>query len=136
MSLLTTLKTGGRAALIALSLGAATLVAAPAQAAGPTPSFGFSFNFGNGGGPGMYFNYGGNPKYACLSDKQIFWQLKNQGYSKVKIVKSKGYNVIVVARYHNKWYQLAVNRCNGKIKSAPLNYNGNGNSGFNITLSF
>jgi len=137
MSMLTNLKAGGRAAIIALSLGAASLAAAPVQAAGPTPNFGFSFNFGGGGGgPGMYFNYGGNPKYACLSDKQIFWQLQNQGYNKIKIVKSKGYNVIVVARYKAKWYQLAVNRCSGKIKAAPMNYNGNGNSGFNITLSF
>ena len=82
MSLLTTLKAG----VLAVALGAGALAAAPAQAA--PPNFSFSFNLGNGGGPGVYFNYGGNPKFLCLSDKQIYWQLQSYGFSKIRIVKS------------------------------------------------
>jgi len=130
MSLLTTLKAG----VLAVALGAGALAAAPAQAA--PPNFSFSFNLGNGGGPGVYFNYGGNPKFLCLSDKQIYWQLQSYGFSKIRIVKSKSYNVILVARWHGDWYQLLVNRCTGKIIKKPLQYFGNGNTGFNITLSF
>jgi hypothetical protein len=135
MTLLTTLKAG----LVAVALGAGALAAAPAQAA--PPNFSFSFNFGNGGGPGMNFNYNGNPKFVCLSDQQIVWQLRDYGFRGIRIIKSKGYNVIVVARWHGDWYQLLVNRCSGKIIKKPLNYSGNvftgnGGPGFGITLSF
>ena len=136
MTLLTTLKAG----LVAVALGAGGLAAAPAQAA--PPNFSFSFNFGNGGGPGMYFDYGNKPKVLCLSDQQIVWQLKSYGFKSIKIWKSKGYNVLVVARWHGDWYQLLVNRCNGKITKKPMQFhgdvfNGNGNGpGFGITLNF
>jgi hypothetical protein len=134
MTLMSTIKAGA----LAVALSAGAFAVAPAQAAGPTPNFGFSFNFGNGGGPGVYFNYGGNPKYACLSDQQIYWQLKSYGFKKVQIVKSKGYYVIAVARYQGDWYQIAINRCSGKIKKAPLyGYSGYGNNyGNGITLQF
>ena len=82
MTLMSTIKAGA----LAVALSAGAFAVAPAQAAGPTPNFGFSFNFGNGGGPGVYFNYGGNPKYACLSDQQIYWQLKSYGFKKVQFV--------------------------------------------------
>jgi hypothetical protein len=144
MSMLTVLKSGGRAAAIAAMLAVpAAIVAAPAQAAPPPPpNISFSMHFGNGyGGPGMFFNYGNGPtkKKLCLSDKQIYWQLQDYGFNKIKIVKNKGYKVIVVARYHHDWYQLVVDRCTGKIRKAPLHYFGNGNgpsSQFGITLSF
>ena len=135
MTLMSTVKAG----ILAVALSAGAFAAAPVQAAGPTPNFGFSFNFGSGGGgPGMYFNYGGNPKYACLSDKQIYWQLQSYGFKKIQIVKSKGYYVIAVARYQGDWWQIAINRCSGKIKKAPLyGYNGYGNDyGNGITLQF
>ena len=132
MSLMSTLKAGA----LAVALGTSALAAAPAAAAPPTPNFGFSFNFGNGGGPGVYFNYGGNPNYVCLSDKQIYWQLKSYGFSKIKIVKSKGYYVIAIARYQGDWWQLAINRCTGKIKKAPLyDYTGYGTN-YGLTLQF
>ena len=135
MSMLTVLKSTGRAAVIAATLAVPVMMVAPAQAAPPT--FNFSMQFGNGfGGPGMKFDYGNGPQKMCLGDKQIYWQLQQYGFSKIKIVKNKGYKVIVVARYHHDWYQLVVDRCTGKIKKAPLKYFGNGDSGFNITLSF
>ena len=157
MTFLTTLKTVARATVVAAALGSVAMVAAPAQAAQPNLSF--QFKFGNQyGGPGMKFNYGNDPQYMCLSDNQIYWQLKNAGYKQVNIFKSKGYLVIAVARYHFDWYQLLINRCTGKIKAQPVDYMGgpgngpgngpglyngpkyngpgNGNGGFNITLSF
>lgn len=136
MTLLSTLKIAGRAAVVASTLGVAALAAAPAQAA--PPNFSFSFNFGNGGGPGMYFNYGGGPKKLCLSNRQIIWQLRNYGFRNVQIVRSRDVRVIVVAQWHGDWYQLRVNRCTGKIeRRLPLKFKGpGGKGGFNITLSF
>lgn len=158
MTFLSTFKTAARATVVAASLGSAALVAMPAQAAQPNLSF--QFKFGNQyGGPGMQFNYGNNPKYMCLSDGQLYWQLKNAGYKDVQILKNKGYLVIAVARYHFDWYQLLINRCSGKIKAEPVDYNGPGpgpgpkpypgpkpfpgpgpfpgpHNGFNITLNF
>ena len=161
MTFLTTLKTVARATIVAAALGSVAMVAAPAHAAQPNLSF--QFKFGNQyGGPGMQFNYGNNPKYMCLSDNQIYWQLKQSGYKQVDIVKSKGYMVIATARYHFDWYQLLINRCSGKIQAQPVQYNGPGNgpgnggpgfyngpkhngpqyngpgnfNGFNITLGF
>lgn len=136
MNLLTTLKAGGRAAAVAAALSTAVLVAAPAQAA--PPNFNFSLNFGNGyGGPGVYFNYGNSPKkQLCLSDKQIYWQLQSYGFHNIKIVKSKGYKVIVIARWHGDWYQLLVDRCSGKIQKSPFKYKSFGAPDFGITLHF
>ncbi|HVY52044.1 MAG TPA: hypothetical protein VHA07_10865 [Devosia sp.] len=138
MNLLTTLKAGGRAAAVAAAISMTALAAAPAQAA--PPNFSFSLNFGNGyGGPGVYFNYGNTPKKLCLSDRQIYFQLQDYGFHRIKIVKSKGYNVVVIARYQGDWWQLVVNRCTGKIKKAPLDWDGPSfpnMPGFGITLSF
>lgn len=133
MTLLTTLKAG----LVAVALSAGAIAAAPAQAA--PPNFAFSFNFGNAGGPGVYFNFGGKPKVLCLSDKQIVWQLRSYGFRGIQIWKSKGYNVIVVARWHGDWYQLTINRCTGKIVRRPISYEGDfftPSPGFGITLNF
>jgi hypothetical protein len=139
MNLLTTMKAGGRAAAVAAALSTAALLAAPAQAA--PPSVNFSLQFGNGfGGPGVFFNYGNTKKKKlCLSDKQIYWQLGHQGFSRIKIVHEKGYKVIVVARWHGDWYQLLIDRCSGKITRKPFAYKGFGSPGpkdfkFGITL--
>jgi hypothetical protein len=131
MTLMSTVKAGA----VALVLGATALAAVPAQAA--PPSFQFSFDFGNGGGgPGMKFNFGNKHK-ICLSDKQIVWQLRDYGFRNIKIWKSKGYQAVVVARWHGDWYQLLVDRCTGKIERAPLKkYKGFGDPGVGFTLHF
>jgi hypothetical protein len=137
MSMLTVIKSTGRAAAVAAILAVPAIMAAPAQAA--PPNFNFSLQFGNGGGPGMFFNYGNGPKKMCLSDEQIYFQLRDYGFSRIRIVKNRGYKAIVVARYHHDWYQLVVDRCTGRIRKAPLDYFGDGNgpsSKFGITLSF
>ncbi|MBN9304200.1 MAG: hypothetical protein BGO82_17640 [Devosia sp. 67-54] len=135
MTLMTTVKAG----VVALALGAfaAPALAAPPPPPGPPPpNVSFSFNFGNGGGPGMKFNYGNKHSKMCLSDKQIYWQLQDMGFKKVKIWKSKGYQAVVVASWKGSWYQLLVDRCTGKIKRAPLKYKGFGDPGVGITLHF
>lgn len=131
MTLMSTVKAGA----VALALGATALAAMPAQAA--PPSFQFSMDFGNGGGPGMKFNFGNKHSKMCLSDKQIVWQLQDYGFKKIKIWKSKGYQAVVVARWHGDWYQLLVDRCTGKISKAPIQkYKGFGDPGAHITLHF
>lgn len=143
MTLINALKTGGRAAVIAATLGTAALfAAAPAQAA-PPPSFSFQFGFGNGfgfGGPGNgivlqfgddnYFDY-------CLTNSQIRAQLRHYGFTNVKIVKE--YNstnkVIAIGYDDGTWYQMRVDRCTGKVdRIREIHQTNNGN--FSITLSF
>lgn len=141
MTLLTTLKAGGRAAAVAAALGTAALVAAPAQAAPPNFNFSLDFN-NNGGGPGIYFNYGNSPKKRlCLSDRQIVRQLRHEGFSRIRFVDNKGYRVRLVARWHGDWYQLVVDRCTGKIRQRPFVFKGHGDPGpgdfkFGLTLNF
>ena len=140
MSLISTLKAGA----LAVALGSTAFVAAPAMAAPPppAPNFSFSFNVGPNGfgpshdGPGMHFNYNNNPKYMCLSDRQIYRQLQRQGFRSIQIVKSRGYRAIVVARWHGDWYQLLVDRCSGRIQRAPLHWKGNGMPGPGIHFQF
>jgi hypothetical protein len=141
MNLLTTFKAGGRAAAVAAALSMAALVAAPAQAA--PPNVNFTLHFGNGGGgPGVYFNYGNGPKkQLCLSDREIYFQLADYGFRKIRIIRSKGYKVLVVARWHGDWYQLVVDRCSGKISQKPFFFKGKGDPTandfkFGITLNF
>jgi len=131
MSMLNTFKTGSRAAIVAVILGASAVAAMPAQAA---PNFNFSFNMNDGNG--VQFGFGNGPKKNyCLSEKQIFWQLKQSGWDNVKILKNKGPKVLAVAQWHHKWYQLVIDRCTGEVTKKPVK-KFNNNSNFNITLQF
>lgn len=142
MSMLNMLKTGGRAAIVIATLGAAGLfAAAPAQAA--PPPFSFQFGIGNGfgfGGPGNgivlqfgddnYFDY-------CLTNSQVRSQLRQYGYSNVKIVKeyNSSNKVIAIGYDDGAWYQMRVDRCTGKVdRIREIEQSNNGN--FTLQLNF
>ncbi|RUT32905.1 hypothetical protein EMQ25_07160 [Arsenicitalea aurantiaca] len=125
MSALSTLKTTGRAAVIALALGAASLGATPASAqsfnfnlgvdSGGQPSFGFGVQSGERGfhRPGRG---GGRWERYCLTNREIVRGLGSYGYRDADITRNLGRDrVEVVARYGRDWYQMRVDRCTGVV---------------------
>jgi hypothetical protein len=126
---LTSLKSVGRAALVAIALGSAAIVAAPAQAqSGPSLNFhigpggsGFSFGFGNNpnwnNNPGWNNHQNWGPgRWACFNDNQIRQYLQNNGWRNVQVGQNLGNNrVRATARWGNQWYEMRVNRCTGEV---------------------
>jgi hypothetical protein len=142
MSIASTLKTGARATLVTVSLAAAMLVAVPAANAAP-PNMNFSLQFGNGfngngygyGGNGVQLRFGNGPSRWCLSDRQIGFQLQQQGWRNVKIVKRFGQDrLIAVAMKRGAWYEMRVDRCTGNVDRVRPVAQRNGN--FSLTLGF
>ncbi|HWA17992.1 MAG TPA: hypothetical protein VG757_03270 [Devosia sp.] len=150
MTMLHTIKTTGRAALVAVALGATAFTAMPVQAAEPSGSF--SLQFGNGGGP-KYFGHGfgfgfgnGNGSIQlhfgdrdffnyCLTNRQIERGLDNRGFDRVRIVKSGERKVIAVGKWGSRWYEMRVDRCTGKVDRVKR-VNQRPNGSFSITLNF
>jgi hypothetical protein len=140
MSMITTMKTGLRAGVVALALAGTALVAVPAQAAQPT--FGFSLNFGNfgGGNGGIVLHFGDDDYWDfCRTNSQIRSALRNAGYSQVKIVKESNNTnkVWAIGKKHGDWYQMRVDRCTGKVDRIKEIYPiDNGGNSFNLTFTF
>jgi hypothetical protein len=138
MTLTSTLKTGIRAGIVALTLGGTALVgAAPVQAA-PAPNFGFSLNFGNGGNGGIVLHFGDDNYFDyCMTNSQIRSALRNKGYRDVKIVKESNNTnkVWAIGRKNGDWYQMRIDRCSHKVDQIKKIKKNNNNS-FNLTFSF
>jgi hypothetical protein len=149
--MLQTLKTTGRAALVAVALGATAFTAMPAQAAEPSGSFSLQFgNGGNHGGPkffGRGFGFGGGNGGItlhfgdrdffnyCLTNRQIERALDDRGFNQVRIVKSGDRKVIAVGKWSGRWYEMRVDRCTGKVDHVKRVKQRN-NGAFSITLNF
>lgn len=121
----------GRAAVVAVTLGAASIAAMPAQAAQFTIGLngGGTFNFGNGN---ITLQFG----QACLTNAQAKEGVRNAGYTQVQIVKNLGNNkVVIVAKKNGKWWQMRVNKCTRVVDKIQRVYVNNGGS-FSITLTF
>lgn len=119
--LMSTLKTSGRAALVALTLGVVTLSASPASA----QAFNFQFGVGPDGKPSVGFGVNtdddrrGGPRrgYRCLdlSDRQIERGIAREGYRDVSVVRDLPRDRAgVVARDGRTWYSMRVDRCTGE----------------------
>jgi hypothetical protein len=147
MNMLQTIKTTGRAALVAAALGATALTAVPVQAAEPSGSFSLQFGPGSGGpmhfGEGFRFGNGnitlhfGDRNFFkfCLTNRQIERGLERRGFDHVRIVRSGERKVIAVGKWGSRWYEMRVDRCTGKVdhvKRVKQRTNGS----FSITLSF
>lgn len=112
------LKTATRAALAALVIGGGAVAALPSQAAG----FGFNFTPGNGGS--VYF-YGGNsgqynnhyrPRpQVCLTDHQVRRQLRDEGFSDIRLFNTAGTFLKARAEKGRWTYTLRINRCTGNV---------------------
>jgi len=135
---LSTFKKTGRAAVVALALGAAALTAAPVQAQSG-PSFNFNLDLGTGsmefgprhGGPGDFDR--------CLTNRQIRRGLADYGFRDVDIRRELGRNrVEAVGRYGRSWYSMRVNRCSGRVDRVErLRLRGGpGGPGFGLQFEF
>lgn len=118
-TIMSTLKASGRAAIVALTLGASVFTAVPAMAQ-PTPSFNFQFGIGSDGKPSVGFGVDSGRDYddydRCLSNRQIIRGLRDEGYRDIEIVSELRRNRVgVVARYGRHYYSMRVNRCTGEV---------------------
>jgi hypothetical protein len=117
---LSTFKKTGRAALVALTMGAVGMTAMPVQAASE-PSFNFQLGIGNDGGVlGFELNSKNKKKYhpikKCLSDRQVERGLEWYGFDDADVVrKLSSTRVLVVAEWNNRYYSMTVNKCSGEV---------------------
>jgi hypothetical protein len=145
MTMIDTFKNTGRAAVVALALGATAFAAVPAQAA-PSSSFSLSLNGGNGSGitfgtgnghGSVQLHFGnGNYGYKCYTNNQVEKALGKYGFRQADVVKKlKGDRVLVVAKHQGTWYEMRVDKCSGKVdKVKKLKWKNNNN--FNFTITF
>ena len=119
--LMSILKTGGRAAVVALTLGASTLAVVPAAQA---QSFNFQFGVDGSGKPSVGFGVdsgrpgrpGGIRPQVCYTDREIIRGIRQEGYRDVQIVRELPRNRVgVIARDGRTWYSMRVNRCTGEV---------------------
>jgi hypothetical protein len=118
---ISTLKKSGRAALVALAMGAVSMTAMPAQAASE-PSFNFQLGIGNDGGVmGFELNNKRNhgkwkPIKKCLTDRQVERGLEWYGFDDADVVRKLSKNrVLVIADWNNRYYSMQVNKCSGEV---------------------
>jgi hypothetical protein len=147
MTMIQTLKTTGRAALIAVAMGATAITAMPVQAAEPSGSFSLQFGTGMGGpmhfGQGFKFGNGnitlhfGDKNFFnyCLTNRQIERGLDRRGFDNVRIVKSGERRVVAVGKWNGRWYEMRVDRCTGKVDHVKR-VKQRSNGSFSITLNF
>jgi hypothetical protein len=111
--LLSTVKKSGRAAIVALTLGAATVTAIePAQAQS------FSFKFGiSGGGSDFSFGIRDGRKFKreCLTNNEIRRGLRRNGFDDIRFLDRRGVRVKVYAEFGRRAYVLTINRCTGRV---------------------
>lgn len=116
---LSTLKKSGRAALVALTMGAVGMTAMPVQAA--EPSFNFQLGIGNNGGVmGFELNKKNFNKYKkikkCLTNNQVENGLEWYGFDSADVVKKlSSTKVMVIAEWNNRYYSMTVNKCTGEV---------------------
>jgi len=132
--ILSTLKRSGRAAVVALVLGAATVTAMPTQAMAQSPSFSFSIDLGGGS---LRFRGGDFSRKFCLSNNQVRRELRKHGFRDIDIVRSLNRNrVEVIARYGRNWYVLRVDRCSGQVRIVERLRRGFPGRGFGLQFNF
>jgi hypothetical protein len=114
--ILTRMKTTGRAAVIALALGASAFTAMPAQAQSGNPSFNFQFGIQGGGDNFSYrFDNGKRFKRECLTNNEVRRGLRQMGWNDIRFVDRKGVRVKVVADWGRRTYAMDINKCTGRV---------------------
>lgn len=111
-------KSGGRAAVIALTLAAASVagMATPAMA---QPTFRFDFGI-SGGDSNFSFGTGRGGvriKRDCLTNNEIRRGLRRSGFEDIRFGDRRGNRVRVVAEWDRdgRDYSMQVNRCSGQV---------------------
>lgn len=134
---LSKLKSGGRAAIVAMVLGAGALTFAPA----PAMAQSFSFDFGIQGG-GNSFSFGLNDRGVrfrrdCLTNREIRRGLRRAGFEDIVFVGQSGRWVRIIAEWdgNGRDYSMRVNRCTGRVTDIKRVRRG-GSSGFGLQFQF
>lgn len=111
-TMLNTVLKSGRAAIVALTLGAATVTALPVQA----QSFSFSFGI-NGGGSDFAFGLRDGRKFKreCLTNNEIRRGLRRNGFEDIRFLDRRGVRVKVYAEFGRRAFILTINRCTGRV---------------------
>lgn len=135
-SLLTSFKTTGRAALVALTLGATALTATPPVQAQSGPSFSFRLELDGGS-----FRFGIDDherRRFCLTDRQIRRGLRAHGFTQVRFVAELGRNRVEVRARFGRWvYRMRVNRCTGRVDRVQrIRRINRGGGGFGLHFDF
>ena len=111
-SMLSTVMKSGRAAIVAVTLGAATVTALPVQAQS------FSFDFGiRGGGNTFSFGIDDGRRFRrdCLTNNEIRRGLRRNGFDDIRFLDRRGVRVQVYAEWGRRAYLLTINRCTGRV---------------------
>jgi hypothetical protein len=116
---LTTLKTRGRAVLIALALGATAVTAVPAPAMAQGAQFRFDFGI-TGGDSNFSFGIGKGGRRIirdCLTNSEIRRGLRRSGWNDIRFIDSSGIRVRVIAEWDDdgRDYSMRINRCTGRV---------------------
>jgi hypothetical protein len=113
---LSTLKTSSRAAIVAVTLGAAALGGAAPAMAQSSPSFNFEFGIQGGGSNFAYgFEKGRKFKRECLTNNEVRRGLQRMGWDDVRFVDRRGVRVKVVADWGRRTYAMNINKCTGRV---------------------
>lgn len=141
---LSTLRKSGRAALVALALGAVSLggasfTATPAMA----QSGGLTFEFGiRGGGDNFSFGIGKRGerfRRDCLTNNEIRRGLRREGFDDIRFLDRRGTRVTLRAEDRRFVYTLEVNRCTGAVRILDRDRKGRRdrrNPGFGLHFRF
>jgi hypothetical protein len=121
MTILSSLRQSGRAAVLAIALAGVALSAMPAQAAGP--NLNFKFNLGAQVAPELNAQeLTLNPNF-CLTNKQIRNGLMNAGFEDVEFVQELKKKRVRVAGLWDDWYySLRINRCTHEVDNVKKLY--------------
>lgn len=132
-SILSTVMKSGRAAIVAATLGAAALSAAPVQA----QSFNFEFGIQGGGNSFSYgFDQGRKFKRECLTNREIRRGLNRAGFDDIRFVDRQGVRVKVIADFGRRTYSMTINRCTGRVSNIERLRRGHGGPGFGLQFNF
>lgn len=117
-AILTRVIKSGRAAIVAVTLGAAALTAMPVQAQSGSPSFNFSFGIQGGGDNFSYrFDNGRKFKRECLTNTEVRRGLQRLGWHNIRFVDRRGIRVKVVADWGYRTYAMTINKCTGRVSN-------------------
>jgi hypothetical protein len=106
----------GRAAIVALTLGATAFTAVPAMAQSGNPSFNFEFGIQGGGDNFSYrFDNGKRHKRECLTNNEVRRGLQRLGWRDIRFVDRRGIRVKVVADWGRRTYAMTINKCTGRV---------------------
>jgi hypothetical protein len=133
------LKSGSRAAVVAVALAAASLagMATPASA---QPAFRFDFGI-TGGNDNFSFQMGKGGvrlQRSCLRNDEIRRGLRRAGFDEIRFNGRRGNRVRVIAEWNGdgRDYSMQVNRCNGRVTDIERVRRGNNRPGGSFGLQF